>query len=121
MSDGADNMKWHKHMTLSQRNKYNEYHRKLYLRKQLELGLVPQPRKPATWLLALYREYGVEHAVYFPQRWMDKQSLKTIKAESKKIRAQVRDSLPATASKSDVDAAVLKIIARRVIPKFISS
>lgn len=108
-------------MTLSQRNKYNEYKRRLYLRKRLELGYVPQPRKPASWLLGLYKEFGLEHAVYFPQPWMDKVLLKEVKAESKKIRDRVRDSLPASATRRDVDEAVTKIATRVVLNQFKSA
>ena len=114
-------MKHKRHMTLSQRNKYNEYHRKLYLRKQLELGRVPQPRKPAHWLLSLYREFGVENVVYFPQPWIDEEQLKEIKAECKRIRDRVRDSLPANATRNDVDLAVTRIATRQVMKKFISA
>ena len=113
--------KWSKHMTLSQRSKYNEYNRRRYLRKQLELGLVPQPRKPATWLLALYREFGVENAIYIPHIWLSKDQLKSIKAESRRIRDKIRDTLPANATRKDVDAAVAVIATVHMLKKFNST
>ena len=114
-------MKHKRHATLTQRNAYNSYKRRLYLRHQLELGRIPQPRKPASWLLALFKEFGVEHAIYIPQPWMDKKTLKDIKAERTKIRDQVRDMLPATATRNDVDSAVTKIATKRVMMKFNST
>jgi hypothetical protein len=107
-------------MTLAQRKKYNEYMRKKYLRKQLERGRVPQPIKPATWLLSLYREFNVENAVSIPQSWMDAKTLHAIKLERKRVRARIRNSLPAEATRKQIDSAVAEIARRNVLRKFSS-
>ncbi len=111
-------MKWNRHMTRSQRSKYNEYMRKRYLRRELERGRVPQPIKPAPWLLSLYREFGVEDGVYIPQMWMNDQQIKDIKAEQKRIRDKIRDTLPATATKEQIKVAIREIARRTVLKKF---
>ena len=105
-------------MTRSQRNRSNDTSRKYYLRKELERGRVPQPRKPAPWLLSLYKEFGVEDAVYIPQEWMSKEVLDEVKQEQKRIRARVRDMLPAEVSRKELEQAVKEVAIRRSIKKF---
>ena len=111
-------MKWKPAMTLSYRKRFNESRRKYYLRKQLELGRVPQPIKPASWLLSLYREYGVEDAIYIPQVWMSDEVLDEIKREQKRVRDKVRDSLPATATRKQINHAVKVMATKNVLKKF---
>jgi len=78
---------YHKDMSQSQKIKYNDYHRKLYLIKQLEKGRVPHPKKAAPWLLALYERYGVSSRVVIPMSWMSKEQVKKARNRERYLRS----------------------------------
>ena len=107
--------------TRSQRIRKNEKQRKWYLRNELERGRVPQPIKPAPWLLSLYKEFGVEYAVFIPQPWMDKKFLVEVRAEQRRIRARVRDMLPAETSRAEFNKLLKEIALKRMASKFKSA
>lgn len=67
---------YRKDMTPSQRAIYNDFYRKKYLVRQLQKGRVPHPKKPAPWLLELYKRYGVADKVVIPMSWMSKEQVK---------------------------------------------
>ena len=108
-------------MSRSYRERYNNYMRRRYLRRRLEQGAVPQPLKPASWLLSLYKEFGVESQVYIPQAWMNAKTLKAVRQKRKDIRARVRNILPANASRSDIELAMQEVAKRVVYKKFIEA
>ena len=80
--------KYTKDMSVSQRARYNDYHRKRYLVTQLESGRVPHPMKPAPWLLALYERYGVADQVVIPMDWMSKEQLKKVRNRERYQRSK---------------------------------
>ena len=71
--------KYRADMSPSQRAKYNEKMRKRYLRRELEKGRIPHPKKPASWLLELYKEFGVENEVVIPMPDVPQNILKKIR------------------------------------------
>lgn len=84
---------YHKDMSVSQRIKYNRYHRFLYLVRQLELwkqgerDSPPHPRKADANLLKLYQRYNAEHLVVIPMSWMSEEQLKKVRNQERYKRS----------------------------------
>jgi len=82
-----------KDMSASQRAKYNDYHHRAYLTKELrkwQAGLrpsPPHPHKAAPWLLALYRRFNAEHLVVIPMSWMSKAQIKKARNRERYLRS----------------------------------
>ena len=88
--------RWNKSMTLSQRQRRNQYMRLYNIRRQLNAGIIPQPRKDMTAkMMEEYRRAGAQDAIYMPQAWMDDALKEGIKEDMKAIRASMRNALPA--------------------------
>jgi len=88
--------KWRKHMTLSQRNRYNEYSRFKYLRKRIESGNVPQPRNDMTpKIIELYRENGLSDVIFYPMSWMSDEIKNELRQDRRRLYDYIRDLLPA--------------------------
>jgi hypothetical protein len=90
-------------MTESQRVAYNEYMRKRRLERELESGELPQPRKPASWLIPLYKKFDVDHTVPLPAEHLTKQQWREVREQHKDLRAWFRDQLPANTPQRQVN------------------